>query len=170
MEPILYETSDYEKEAQRKKRRRFWIIAIVAIAVIVVVAYLALLVPFLFQDNDSATSTWKDKNIPLYTNEIFQTRTHSTRLDPKTQQPVFYYEKRVYLSDDREQVIEGFFQQQLPSSGWVPNSPSTTLDPNRGLLAAKGIYKRGSNETLTIELAIYGQRTLISLTYSQVTS
>ena len=119
MEPILYATVDYAKVARRKKRRRYWLFAILTIVLIVVVAYTVLLLPLLLRDNNSAINSWQDKNIPLYTNQSFQTRTNYTLHDPKTQKPTFYFEKRVYSSPDREQQVKAFFSQQLPAAGWT---------------------------------------------------
>lgn len=172
MEPILYETVDYSKIENRKRRRRFWLITLLLFVSIVLAAYAIWLVPLLFRDGNSPLNSWQDKNIPLYSNEIFQTRTNYTLHDDKTQKPTFYFEKRVYLSSDREQQIKAFFSQQLPASGWnyAQAGKAGDLNPINGMTGVSVILKRGKTEQLTLELGVVGQRTLISFTYQQILS
>jgi len=172
MEPILYETVDYHKVARRKKRRRYWLVAILTVATIVVVAYAVLLLPLLLRDNNSPINSWQDKNVPLYTNQSFQTRTNYTLHDPKTQKSTFYFEKRVYSSPDREQQVKAYFTQQLPAAGWtiVKSEPPGGLESNNGLTAVTVTLKRGKNQNLTLEIGVLGQRTMISFNYQETLS
>lgn len=172
MEPILFETVDYEKEERRKKRKRYWIIAISTFVTIVLFAYAFWLLPLLFMGDNSPVSSWQDKNIPLYSNEIFQTRTNYTVNDTKTNKPSFYFEKRIYLSDDNEQKVKSFFYQQLPAAGWTVSQvePPNGLNPSTASIGVRATLNRGKNETLLLELGIVGQRTQITFTYQETLS
>lgn len=171
MEPITYETTEHDEKKGKSRRKRYWIIVLSAFFGILILFYGTMVLPPLLSGNDSPINSWSDHNIPLYSNEIFQTRTFYKVPYPKDNNETFYYEKRVYYTGDLEQKVKAFYIQALPGFGWklTQANPATASNPAIGDLTADLTFKRNF-ETLDIGLVANQSSTVISMSYNEITT
>lgn len=171
MEPIAYETTENVEKRGMSRRKRYWLIVLTAFFGILILFYGFFVVPVLFNNPDNPINSWSDQNIPLYSDEHFQTRTNYTIPYFKDSNELFYYEKRVYYTTDVEQKVKAFYIQAMPGYGWKLSqvTPSGASNPAIGDLAADLIFKRNL-ESIDIGFVAKQNVTIITMQYNQIKS